>query len=117
MRRRSRHRADREANDAGTDAIEVKATLVIDSGEMCALRDALLAEHIHLVRHIAHHLFRRRSYVDVDDLIEAGMVGLDEATRVYEHDSVKDFEAFASILIRRAMLEFVRRENWSLAPQ
>jgi RNA polymerase sigma factor for flagellar operon FliA len=97
------------------EAIEIEATLVADSGEMVALRDDLLAAHVHLVTHIAHRLFRRRAYVDVDDLIEAGMVGLDQAMRGYKNDTAGDFEAFASNFIRRAMLEFVRKANWSPA--
>jgi RNA polymerase sigma factor for flagellar operon FliA len=100
MRRSGGQRADR-------------AAIVADSGEACALRDTHLAEHAHLVRQIAHHLFRRRTYVNVDDLIEAGMVGLDEAIRGCESNTVDDFEAFASTFIRRAMLRFVRNENWN----
>jgi DNA-directed RNA polymerase specialized sigma subunit len=115
IRRRGRHRVYRGATAAGTDALGTKVTAVADSGEMCALRDTLLAEHVHLVRHIAHHLFRRRAYVNVDDLIEAGMTGLDEAMSRYGHNTGETFEAFASNFIRRAMLAFVRKANWSSA--
>lgn len=83
-------------------------------GELAARQDALLSGHTDLVRRIAYHLFRRRNYVDVDDLIEAGMVGLREAMRGHERDSAEVFEAYASVLIRGAMLDFVRRSDWSL---
>jgi DNA-directed RNA polymerase sigma subunit (sigma70/sigma32) len=114
IRRRGKHRADRKGAEARTNATGIGAA-VTDSDEICAPRGALLAEHVHLVRQIADHLFRRRTYVNLDDLIDAGMVGLDEAMRGYEHESVEDFEAFASIFIRRAMLEFVRKANWNPA--
>jgi len=39
-------------------------------------REALLLSRAELVRRIAYHLFRRRNYVDIDDLIQAGMGGL-----------------------------------------
>lgn len=122
MRHRRKRYSDREATTARTDAraIEFTVTGVADYGEVSALRDTLLrdtllAEHAHLVRHIAHRLFRRRTYVDVDDLIEAGMVGLEEAMRGHERHTAQGFEAYASTFIRAAMLEFVRKANWSPA--
>jgi RNA polymerase sigma factor FliA len=85
----------------------------LETSQISALRDALLAQHAHLVRRIAQHLFRRRAYVDVQDLIKVGMLGLEEAMQEYRPNAVYDFEAFASTFIRRAMLQFVRRANWS----
>lgn len=115
IRRSGGHFVDREATEARTEAIEIKATTDAGSGDMCALGDTLCAENAQLVRQIAHHLFRRRAYVNVDDLIEAGMVGLEEAMREYGHDTAEDFEPFASTFIRSAMLEFVRKANWGPA--
>jgi RNA polymerase sigma factor (sigma-70 family) len=71
--------------------------------------------HRELVKRIAYHLFRRRTYVDVDDLIQAGMSGLREALPGHERDSAKLFEDYASVLIRGAMLDFVRKSDWSLS--
>jgi DNA-directed RNA polymerase specialized sigma subunit len=89
-------------------------TVPIKSGELTARCDALLSEHTDLVRRVAYHLFRRRNYVNVDDLVEAGMVALREAMRGHEHDTAVVFEAYASVLIRAAMLDFVRKSDWSL---
>jgi RNA polymerase sigma factor FliA len=88
-------------------------TEVAEAGEAVARCDAGLSGHTDLVRRIACHLFRRRNYVDIDELIRAGMVGLREAVRGHEHDGAAAFEAYASILIRRAMLDFVRQSDWS----
>jgi DNA-directed RNA polymerase specialized sigma subunit len=83
--------------------------------EQSAMRNGLPSAHVHLVKHIAHHLFRRRNYVDVNDLIDIGIVALVEARRAYGYDTAEGFEAFASRFIRGAMLEFVRKANWSPA--
>ena len=77
-------------------------------------REALLLSHADLVRRIAYHLFQRRNYVDVDDLIQAGMVGLREAIRGHRHHAAGSIEAYASVRIRGAMLDFVRKSDWSL---
>jgi len=76
--------------------------------------EALLLSYTERVRCIAHHLFRRRHYVDVDDLIRAGMIGLMEAIREHGSETTGFFEAHASVRIREAMLEFVRESDWSL---
>ena len=98
------------AESMATKAIELSA----EAGEMAARREALLSEHSDLVRRVAFHLFRRRNYVDVDELIQAGMLGLRKAMRGHEHDSAEVFEAYASAVIRGVMLDFVRNSDWSL---
>lgn len=86
--------------------------MVIESGELAVLRDALLSKHTDLVRAIAYQLFRRRNHIDLAALIRAGMAGLDAAMSGHEHDSAEVFEAYASALIRQAMLDVVRRSDW-----
>ncbi len=47
----------------------------------------VIAQHSDLVRRIAHHLAARLpASVEVDDLIQAGMMGLIEASRSYDAD-------------------------------
>src|SRR5690606_5626453 len=66
-----------------------------------------------LVARIAHHLAARLpSSVDVGDLIQAGMIGLIEATRSYDSGQGAAFETYASIRIRGAMLDEIRRGDW-----
>jgi RNA polymerase sigma factor for flagellar operon FliA len=85
-----------------------------ESKKLAPQREALLLSHAGLVRRIAYHLFQRRNYVDVDDLIQVGMVGLRAAIVGYGHDAGGSFEAYASVRIRGAMLDFVRKSDWSL---
>lgn len=70
--------------------------------------------HTELVRRIAHHLAARLPPgVDVDDLIQAGMIGLIEAARQFRGDGGASFETFASFRIRGAMIDELRRGDWT----
>ena len=64
------------------------------------------------MRAIANQLFRRRNYIDFATLIQAGMTRLGAATSGHERDTAEVFEAYASALIREAMLDVVRRSDW-----
>jgi RNA polymerase sigma factor for flagellar operon FliA len=70
--------------------------------------------HAELVRRIAHHLAARLPPgIDVDDLIQAGMIGLLEASRQFRGDGGASFETFASFRIRGAMIDELRRGDWT----
>lgn len=72
-----------------------------------------IAQHSDLVRRIAHHLAARLpASVEIDDLIQAGMIGLIEASRSYDADQGASFETYASIRIRGAMIDEIRRGDW-----
>lgn len=72
-----------------------------------------VARHGTLVARIAHHLAARLpASVDVNDLIQAGMIGLIEASRSYDASQGAAFETYASIRIRGAMLDEIRRGDW-----
>lgn len=75
---------------------------------------ALIVErHGELVRRIAHHLAARLpASVEVDDLIQAGMLGLIDASRNFQADQGAAFETYASIRIRGAMIDEIRRGDW-----
>ncbi|MEW6167204.1 MAG: RNA polymerase sigma factor FliA [Pseudomonadota bacterium] len=74
----------------------------------------LVRRHGELVRRIAHHLAARLpSSVDVDDLIQAGIIGLIEAARNYSGDRGASFETYAGIRIRGAMLDELRSGDWA----
>ncbi|MEO9078598.1 MAG: RNA polymerase sigma factor FliA [Rhodanobacter sp.] len=76
--------------------------------------DDLVCRHAPLVRRIAYHLMGRLpSSVDVGDLIQAGMIGLLEAARNFANDRGASFETFAGIRIRGAMLDELRRTDWT----
>jgi len=76
--------------------------------------DELVLKHASLVKRIAYHMAARLpSSVDVDDLIQAGMVGLLEAGRQYSDQHGATFETYAGIRIRGAMLDEIRKSDWT----
>jgi RNA polymerase sigma factor for flagellar operon FliA len=76
--------------------------------------DALVRKHADLVKRIAYHLAGRLPpQVEVDDLIQAGMMGLLEAAQNYSSGRGASFETFAGIRIRGAMLDALRKLDWA----
>ncbi len=77
-------------------------------------QDDLIERHAPLVKRIACHLLSRLpASVQADDLIQAGLIGLLEASRNYDASQGASFETYAGIRIRGAMLDEVRRNNWA----
>lgn len=77
-------------------------------------KSALLERHTVLVKRIAYHLLARLpSSVLVDDLIQSGMIGLFEAANNFDGSKGATFETFAGIRIRGAMLDEMRRGDWT----
>lgn len=79
----------------------------------CGDRDSLVVSHAKLVKKLAYHLVGRLpASVDVEDLIQAGMIGLLEAASHFQVDKGASFETFASIRIRGAMIDQLRKGGW-----
>lgn len=71
-------------------------------------------DYAYLVKRIAHHMMARMpSSVQVDDLIQAGMIGLLEASQKYDGDKGASFETYAGIRIRGAIVDEMRRGDWA----
>jgi RNA polymerase sigma factor FliA len=78
-----------------------------------AERDIVFKEHMHLVKKLAHQLKAKLpSNVEVDDLIQAGMIGLLDALSKYEETALAQFETYAVQRIRGAMLDQLRESDW-----
>ncbi|MBN2887365.1 MAG: RNA polymerase sigma factor FliA [Chromatiaceae bacterium] len=76
--------------------------------------DTLVAANIDLVRRIAHHLAARLpASVQIDDLIQSGMVGLIEAARQFQAGQGASFATYAAIRVRGAMIDELRRSDWT----
>ena len=76
-------------------------------------QEALVKTHALMVKRIAHHLLGRLPQsIQLDDLIQAGMLGLLEAVRHYDETKGASFETYAGIRIRGYMLDEVRRNDW-----
>lgn len=75
--------------------------------------DAQIMQHAPLVKRIAYHLLSKLpDSVQVDDLIQAGMLGLLESMKNYDSSKGASFDTYAGIRIRGSMLDEVRRCDW-----
>ena len=71
--------------------------------------DVLVRDHMPLVRKVAWHVHGRvSSAIDVEDLIQTGMIALIEAARSYE-DRGHAFSTYATMRIRGSMIDALRR--------
>jgi len=76
-------------------------------------KNHLLTEHMPLVKRLAHHMKAKLPpSVEVDDLIQAGMMGLLDAINRYEDNHGAQFETYAVLRIRGAMLDELRNSDW-----
>jgi RNA polymerase sigma factor for flagellar operon FliA len=74
----------------------------------------LVVQYAPLVKRIAFHLSGRLPQtVEIDDLIQAGTIGLIEAARKFDPENGASFETFASIRVRGAMIDQVRPCDWT----
>lgn len=73
----------------------------------------LLHEHSTLVKRIAFNLHRTLpSSIAIEDLIQLGMIGLNEAIKSYDSSKGTVFTTYASLKIRGAMLDDLRSQDW-----
>lgn len=76
-------------------------------------RDAMLRQYVPLVRRLAHHMIAKLPpNVQIDDLIQVGMMGLAEALSRYQVAQGVQFETFATQRIRGAMIDELREGDW-----
>lgn len=76
-------------------------------------RNALIRQYQPLVHKLAHHMMAKLpANVQVDDLIQVGLIGLSEALSRFEATQGVQFETFATQRIRGAMLDELRENDW-----
>ncbi len=76
-------------------------------------RGQLIKEFAHVIRVMAHRLaFRLPAYLDAEDLISVGTIGLMDAMDKYDPTREAKFKTYAEFRIRGAMLDEIRSMNW-----
>jgi len=76
-------------------------------------KDQCLREYSHLVKRLAHQMMTKLPYsVQIDDIIQAGMMGLLDAASRYDEFHGAQFETYATQRIRGAMLDELREADW-----
>jgi len=77
-------------------------------------RDALIINYLGLVKYIAGRMaLASPSYVEEDDLIGWGVLGLMDATEKFNLDQKTSFETYASVRIRGSILDQIRSLDWA----
>lgn len=80
---------------------------------MPASEDQLVGQHAPLVRRLALQLAAKLpASVELDDLMQAGMMGLLDAVRRFRDTAEAQFETYAVTRIRGAMLDELRAQDW-----
>lgn len=79
----------------------------------CNNSNHLFESNLKLVKSIAHHIsVRLPAGYSLDDLIQVGMIGLLEASKVYDASLGASFKSYACIRIRGAIMDELRRQAW-----
>ncbi len=80
---------------------------------MLPTEDELIARYAPLVRRLALQMASRLpANVELDDIMQAGMMGLLDAVRRYEEQPDAKFETYATTRIRGAMVDELRSQDW-----
>ena len=75
--------------------------------------NAMLKQYGPLVRRLAHQMIAKLpANVELDDLIQVGMIGLNDALGRFDAGQGVQFETFATQRIRGAMLDELRGGDW-----
>ncbi len=75
--------------------------------------NSLLKQYSPLVRRLAHQMIAKLpANVELDDLIQVGMIGLTDALSRFDVGQGVQFETFATQRIRGAMLDELRGTDW-----
>lgn len=74
----------------------------------------LFRSHSSLVYKIAKNIKRKLpSHIELNDLLQSGFIGLIEAGKSFKKDQGASFETFASIRIRGAIIDQLRKNSWN----
>lgn len=74
--------------------------------------ETLVKEHMQLVRRLAWHFHGRVGhFVEIEDILQAGYLGLVDASQRYSAREGVAFSAYAAIRIRGSIIDFLRRNS------
>jgi len=74
--------------------------------------EQLLEKYTPMVKKIAYHLMARLpADIHIDDIIQSGLIGLLDASRQYDPRQGAQFETYATIRVRGAILDSLTPNN------
>jgi len=76
-------------------------------------RDRLIEQYAPMIKHLALRIaMRLPSHIELDDLINSGVIGLMDAIEKFDPDKGVRFETYAEFRIRGAILDELRAQDW-----
>ncbi len=98
----------------GTDAIPATAWRAYQGANAGDLdQKDLIERYLPLIRNVVGRIkLNLPSHIDADDLYSVGVTGLIAAVRKYDPEQGSTFPAYASMRIRGAILDELRRMDW-----
>jgi RNA polymerase sigma factor for flagellar operon FliA len=76
-------------------------------------RELIIKEFAHVVKAMAYRLaYRLPAYMDAEDLVSVGIIGLMDAMDKYDPNREAKFKTYAEFRIRGAMLDEIRSMDW-----
>lgn len=78
--------------------------------------EKLIEQHMPLVQRLAWHFHGRVGrFVEIEDLLQAGYLGLVDAGQRYSVREGVTFSAYAAIRIRGSIVDLLRRLSWPVS--
>ena len=78
-----------------------------------SLRDELILEYAPLIKYVAQRMaVRLPPYIEIDDLVNAGTIGLIDAIEKFDSNRGVKFRTYAEFRVRGAMLDELRSLDW-----
>jgi len=89
-------------------------TMTVANSPKTSKRDRVVLEHLSLVKAIAVRVHRNLPvYVDLDDLVHAGILGLFDAASKFNPVKQVEFSSYAKHRIKGAILDSLRQLDWA----
>ena len=84
----------------------------LETGDI-SLRNEIILKYQNIVKYIAISTRGTyKKYADVDDIINEGIIALMAALDNFDPEKKVKFETYASIKVRGAIIDFVRKQDW-----
>jgi len=93
--------------------VSVVKNYVEQQGSILNDPEALLKEYLPLIRYHADQLMRRTpDSIELDDMIDAGVLGLLDGAKRFDSEREVQFKTFVSYRVRGAMIDYLRAFDW-----
>ena len=77
-------------------------------------REQMIAEQLPQVRYVARKIHERLpKHVELEDLVQAGVLGLIDAAQKFDTEKNVSFRSYAQFRVRGAILDSLRAADWS----